>query len=382
MLKDGMQGYLCYLDEHQTYLSQLPLEELNGPTLVKGGAGTGKTALAVARLRFLAQQPEMGRGPALYLCYNRMLRESVVQALKWQYGGRYPWERMDVQTVHEWCGRYLDEIQATTKPWQIDRKFEQACRSRDPRTVTLVKDEINNYLRPLGLTNLTSYISLERRGASAPLEAARRREVWEAYERFRMDRSVIEFDDLPALALEKIAADQAFLPYRALVIDEGQDFSPIMIRLARALVGGEDRRLFVLADIAQSVYPSGFFWSQRELGARGRQVRFLRSSYRNTAQVQSAARSLYKSDAEIGVEVRETNAAERNGPEPCLEVYFTEEHERNGLTTTIARCLETAEAAPEQIAVLAYSQAVLKAAAADMEAHGLPVRLVDRDHRS
>jgi superfamily I DNA/RNA helicase len=382
MLKDGMASYVSFLDEHQRDLAELSIHELNGPTLVKGGAGTGKTALAIARLRYLAQEPEMGYGRVLYLCFNRMLRMHVDAALRWQYGGRYPWEHIDVQTVHEWCGRYLGDTQVTSKPWEIRHKMARACGTRSAETIERFSEELNAFLRPLGVEDLTSYIKLERRGAGASLDAKRREEVWIAYERYKQDRSIVEYDDLPVLALERLGADRSFIPYRAVVVDEGQDFSPVMIRLAKALVGGDERRLFVLADIAQSIYPSGFYWSQREIGVRGRQVKFLRSSYRNTTEVQALARSLYSSDAEIRGEVAETNDAQRHGAIPRLFVASTENEEREFFAGSLAHLLESGEARPEQIAVLAYSIAVLREAERSLQQRGVPTQLVSGGQRS
>ncbi|MGN6813525.1 MAG: hypothetical protein ACTHMP_21865, partial [Thermomicrobiales bacterium] len=72
MLAQGVERYLAYLDPEQQWLVNL---NVRGLLLVKGGAGTGKTAVAVHRLLALARQPALpgaGAERVLYLCYNRL----------------------------------------------------------------------------------------------------------------------------------------------------------------------------------------------------------------------------------------------------------------------------------------------------------------------
>jgi hypothetical protein len=54
MLDNGVGRYLTYLDDDQRRLAELRVSSL---LLVKGGAGTGKTAVAIHRLLNLARQP-------------------------------------------------------------------------------------------------------------------------------------------------------------------------------------------------------------------------------------------------------------------------------------------------------------------------------------
>lgn len=398
MIEHGMAAYLAYLDEHQAYLAELDITQLRGPTLIKGGAGTGKTALAIARLRYLAARPEMGYGPALYLCYNRTLREAVVQILDAQYGGRYPRDQIEVESIYAWCRRYLQgrgvAVRIEEAEYFLNNKVRHALTSDqlpltpgDGRRVERIADEIRYVLRPNGFTSVEPYLQLERKGMKFSVGQEERRAIWAIYQQVCADRSKVEFADLPQLALEQLQADSGFVPYRGVVIDEGQDFSPVAIRLAKALVGGDSRRLFVLADTAQSIYPSGFVWAQRELGSHGGQVRPLLKRYRSTEQIQRVA-SCFEARDERDPQ-RGSNAVYRrvrSGPVPELLVHFTEEDEDSALLECIRLDLSGSKGDgsrwwPDQIAVLAPQWRVLERLTLRLREAGLPVDLLDRQLR-
>lgn len=77
MLADGVARYLTFLDDEQRRLVDL---RSTGLLLVKGGAGTGKTAVAIHRVLKIAKQPTLlGPSRVLYLCFNNLLARVVHQ---------------------------------------------------------------------------------------------------------------------------------------------------------------------------------------------------------------------------------------------------------------------------------------------------------------
>jgi UvrD/REP helicase N-terminal domain len=106
-LAGGMRSFLAFLSPEQRRLVNYDLAARKGVTLVKGGAGTGKTAIAIGRVAFLASQPEIGRAGVLYLCYNRVLVNVVRDVLDHEFGGRYPHGFIHAKTLHEWAWDFL-----------------------------------------------------------------------------------------------------------------------------------------------------------------------------------------------------------------------------------------------------------------------------------
>jgi superfamily I DNA/RNA helicase len=397
MLARGMAGYLAHLDGDQTYLARTQIAERKGLTLVKGGAGTGKTALAVTRVGYLAQFPEMGYGRALYLCYNQVLAETVAHILDTQFGGRYPREQIEVARVVQWSRRYLEQrhtpLSIRTEPeWLSNKVGRVLVRHPELReqtgglSIRDIVNEIRYVLRPNGFTLLDEYLGVERRGMKVQLKRQQRAAIWSVYAMLpQVADGQVELDDLPALALASLEADEAFTPYRAVVVDEAQDFTPVMVRLAKALVRGDERRLFFLADVSQSIYPSGFYWAQRELKTRGGQVTYLRTTYRTTREVDALARALYDgaTDEEIRRDIGEMYPPLRSGPLPVLAVHASPAEEAEWIAAAVRRDLDGADGEPawrpEQIAVLAQTHAVLERIADALVRAGIPLPQRERD---
>ncbi|HSH78983.1 MAG TPA: UvrD-helicase domain-containing protein [Herpetosiphonaceae bacterium] len=108
MVNEGVARYLTYLDNEQRLIAELNVKDL---LLVKGGAGTGKTAVALHRVLALAAKPTLpgfAAANVLYLCYNNLLAKVARQLLEGLYGGPLP-ETVQVQTFHTWCLEFLQQ---------------------------------------------------------------------------------------------------------------------------------------------------------------------------------------------------------------------------------------------------------------------------------
>ena len=345
MIAHGLEHYLSSLDESQAGFARVPIVGREGPVVVRGGAGTGKTAVAIARLKYLAERPEMGFRQALYLCFSNTLKKAVAELAAWHYGGQYPKNDVVVQTFHGFCTWYLsqrsltDTVERPAPSWpgvepegqypvrlvnEVLRGFDPTRRERvsaglgdavgDP--AEFIAAEIMNVLWPSGAGNRDEYLELERKGMGTSLRRSGREAVWEVFEALRETRDGRKwaFPELVEAALATIQADKAFLPYRGVVVDEAQDCGRTMVRLAKALVGGDERRLFFVVDPNQGIFPNGFQWAVREIQPRGRQVSVLRRAYRNTEEIQEAAAPLLADDDPALA----AQPSARHGPRPFL----------------------------------------------------------------
>ena len=93
------------------------------------------------------------------------------------------------------------------------------------------------------------------------------------------------------MAEECVAKGSVGLTYDAVVIDEAQDLDPSALRLLVRLCD-KPNRIFITADANQSIYGSGFTWSDvhEHLRLQGRTT-ILRVNYRSTREIGEAAQS-------------------------------------------------------------------------------------------
>lgn len=385
MLSGGMSRYLAVLDETQQWYATFDYRERKGLTFLKGGAGTGKTAIAIHRALWFHQQPEMGRAGVQYLCYNNALARAVSQTLNAMNGGQGP-DQIRVSTFHGWSSNYLRErgLEPRQAPEHWVAGFIRKHLERlDPAElrgleVRVIADEIGAIKR-FGLQSREEYLELDRTGMGFGLRQNQRHLIWQLFELVRYEATgYADYDDYPALALRAIEEDADFPGYRAVIVDEAQDCSPVMARLAIAMVRGDDRRLMVLADPAQGIYPNGFRLARREFAPRGAQNITLRKPYRTTREVFQLAASLYRDTPETADDLKELNPPERQGPRPVIEVCSSVAEAESTLTTLVGSLLAEGRE-PAEIGVLVTSREQRSRVANLLGAAGLPVREVDPD---
>ncbi len=208
MVAAGIERYLTHLDSEQQALVNLNVKDL---LLVKGGAGTGKTAVAIHRLKRLADQPlvpGIGAEGVLYLCFSNPLARAVTQLLEALYGGVLP-PAIRVSTFHSFCGIYLrNEEGPTVKDDACQQEVYKAFGRLAPehraalgdRDGSFADEEIVQVIKHNGLTDRDQYLQFERKGRGSSIKRPAREAIWEIHERAREEEArlgICRFCDLP-----------------------------------------------------------------------------------------------------------------------------------------------------------------------------------------
>jgi superfamily I DNA/RNA helicase len=391
IVEQGIARYLAYLDEEQKRIAEL---HASGLLLVKGGAGTGKTAVAIHRALWLAQQPSLnGLGPSrvLYLCFNRALAtaaEQIVRALS--HGARA--EHLEVRTIHAWCLGLINEVQG---PLRVDKASVDAVRQRTfrefgrltadqraalaPHLGPFVYEEIERVIKVNGLADRAAYQNFNRRGRKIGLKQPARDAIWDIYEavqNWQQETANLTWNDVPVRALKMLEEADELPRYRAVVIDEGQDCTPVMVRLARLLMGPSGQ-LTILADPAQEIYDCGFQWTQRELRTRGGNTRWLRKTYRTTREIFDLARPLLEDEPDLADDLAQLTPPERRGDRPVALVCVDAAELQQEIIERVVAATVTRPA--NQIGVVASNHLQLGAVATGLRARGIRHQLCGRE---
>ncbi len=386
ILANGPVSYLTYLDPEQKALVNL---KLDGLLLVKGGAGTGKTAVAIHRTLALAHQPGLfGPNRVLYLCYNTLLARVVSQLIRTLAGGT-PSSGVEVRTFHSWCGDFLrkiddavptvDEKGCENAVYRAFGQLSQEQRARlNGRDGRFANEEIVQVIKHNGLNTYEEYRNFDRKGRGSKLEQTAREVIWQVHERaagYEKEKDICRYCDLPLQALTRLKENNQPPEYRAIVIDEGQDCSPVMIRLARRLLSETSNQLTVFADPAQAIYECGFQWTQQELKPRSQNIRWLRKTYRTTRQIYHLSRGLLDGNDDLQEDLKQLRPPERSGPRP----HFVIASEAGELSRELVdRIIEETQARPaNQIGVLAANRDALSVLEENLRRRGVPTRLVE-----
>ena len=391
----------------------------NGPMRVSGGAGTGKTVIAVHRAVELAKRDKAdGQEPRILLTtYTRNLADDLRRQVA-QLEPRLPFtERLSESGV---MVSGLDRVarmilqQAGAKISPIAQEVIGQPRGRVltyPRenvwqeVLTLMGDELPEGLRsadfleseyelivlPQRVTTLKQYLRVRRPGRGVALDRSKRAAVWKAMERYRdrsADLGVTSFDEQLALAaawLDHEAALDTPRPFRHVLVDEAQDLTPAHLQLLRALVEPGPDDLFLAEDSHQRIYGKKITLSHYGIQVRGRSRRLTRN-YRTTRQNLDVAFGILDPGTYEDMEGQAEEhhyVSPRSGPEPLL-LHATDRADELSkaaelLTVWLEQDRDSEDSAPESIAILVRDRYQRDAVVNGLAQHGVEVRAVDRE---
>ena len=283
----------------------------DGPALVRGAAGTGKTVVALHRAavlarRFTGSSSSQGprRPPVLFTTFIQSLPpvfESLYRKLPNAVDGAVHFVSVDA-LAQQVCREAGDPPRLNLEA--ANRAFSAACDSvvhngsplhRSGVTRRYLREELTRVLKGRGIDSLDAYQAAEVPGRHVPFSTAMREQVWRLrteWDRRLAELGIEDFADVVLRALDFVRR-RSKPTYQAAVVDESQDLTLAGLQLIRALVNGpadDDRpdALFLAGDGAQKLYPGGFTLAEAGLDVRGRSVT-LRANYRNTPEIIRAA---------------------------------------------------------------------------------------------
>ena len=391
----------------------------NGPLRVSGGAGTGKTVIAVHRAVELAKRDKAGglEPRILLTTYTRNLADDLRRQIA-QLEPRLPFtEKLSepgvmVSGLDRVARMILQQAGARISP--IAQEVIGQPRGRVltyPRenvwqeVLTLMGDELPEGLRsadfleseyelivlPQRATTLKQYLRVRRPGRGVALDRSKRAAVWKAMERYRdrsADLGVTSFDEQLALAaawLDQEAGDGKPRPFRHVLVDEAQDLTPAHLQLLRALVEPGPDDLFLAEDSHQRIYGKKITLSHYGIQVRGRSRRLTRN-YRTTRQNLDVAFGILDPGTYEDMEGQAEEhhyVSPRSGPEPLLLHASDRADELSKaaelLTVWLEQDRDSEDSAPESIAILVRDRYQRDAVVNGLAQHGVEVRAVDRE---
>lgn len=382
---DQLEGYcegrikqlLLNLNEDQQSYVHI---RANGPVLIKGVAGSGKTTIGLYRANYLASQIEQSRqmfdedSSILLLTYTETLTRALHQLYVELYDA-LP-RSISVRSYKHWMleqlkknGIWLTEADRETRSKIVSQAQDKVAQlhSHDrvvaERPPAYLLDEIDQVIRARSLTTLQNYQAVERVGRGIGLDRVRHRPlVWDIYERYQKaldERNLFDWADLARLTLKHC---QPLPEYDVIIVDEAQDLPPCDLSLVTRLLPdySENRSLTLLADPAQSIYYRGIPWKEANINIQGR-TRILAMNYRNSKQILEAARHIVDGceDLKEEDELIRSNSSDRPGPKPIVASYTSTTQSNAFLGDEIIRLCQAGQYRPGDIAVIARSKNLL-----------------------
>lgn len=397
-----LRGFLLHLDEAQRRFVDWAL---SGPTLVKGGPGSGKSTVALYRVRALVEHAilhDEGMPEVLFTTYTNALT-NFSESLLWQLlgdplaleDGRLPFE-IRVTTVDKlvmWIARSsgrsfdmadrdaqreaLHYARTTLAPLTLEGlEMVLATGALQSLRDAYLLEEFEWIIEGQNCHTLEDYVVAERVGRGIPFNRSLREAVWQLYETYLsylQQQDLFTWGQLRQFALEQVQNGDFTRRWTYVVIDEAQDLTPVAIALC-VEVCRDPAGLFLTADANQSLYNRGFRWKNvhEQLRVQGR-TRILRRNYRSTRQIGVAAADIIQ-----GMSTSDDEAVEQEfvhaGALPVIYAADGTLDQAQWLAKQIWRAAQELRLPVNSAAVLVPRNALARNLAELLAEQGLPAR--------
>jgi superfamily I DNA/RNA helicase/mRNA-degrading endonuclease YafQ of YafQ-DinJ toxin-antitoxin module len=339
----------------------------NGPARVSGGAGTGKTVVALHRAVYLAEMSNNAR--VLLTTYSRPLVAHLEHGLD-RLAGTSSDVRRRIQVEH--LHRYALELAkdragfsfAPVTPSELSG-FIGAAMVEHPEikaSKEFLRAEFDAVIDYWGVKDWKTYRDIQRSGRGAALSSVRRKQIWPIFESVTQqmrEAGRMTFSDL-ADAARKIVEAKRHKFFQYVVADEVQDFGPREVQLLAALAPTSAHSHFFTGDVGQRIYRYPFSWLRAGVDIRGRAAR-LKVNYRTTHQIKCYAdRSLGAVISEESDQIEDRRAISLlSGPEPRVLNFASSQEEAFALAEWF-EALAKEGIQMREVAVFARTTAQLK----------------------
>lgn len=378
-----IEAWMAFLHPDQ---ARLVRRSFSGPSRIRGAAGTGKTVVALHRAAHLARTTG---GRVLVTTYVRTLPR-VLESLLHRMAPDVA-DRVDFRSVHSLA---VDLLSARGTPPRVDadaalRVFDEVWHEhgasgplgRVDAAPGYWREEVGAVLKGRGIVSFEEYATLPRTGRRRPLTREQRAAMWDVYVRYDQglrERGLLDWQDV-ILEAEASLRERPTSRYAAVVADEVQDLSCVMIRMLHALVGDRPDGLTLVGDGRQAIYPGGFTLAEAGVSVAGRAV-VLTTNYRTTAEIADFAARF--ADGEVpelegGDTVRDVADTPRHGPSPVHTVFPSRALHDRSLVDRVREIVGSARADGREVSlgdigVLALHHWHAREAADALAAAGIP----------
>ena len=356
-----LEGWRVFLHPDQR---RLAYRDYNGPAMVRGGAGTGKTVVAMHRAKYLADQIQ-ARGTArgdrvLVTTFTNSLAkdiESNLRTLCPEHLEASP-PRIEVINLDRWVSGFLRRKNYKRRIAyfgedrdRLDELWDEVFADHalpSGLTEAFVRSEWAQIIQAKGVADRRGYLKVSRAGRGTPLDRRKRAALWDVFEDYRMrmlSEGLAEPDDAYREAIEILQSEVPGLTYASAVVDEAQDMGEQAFRLVRAMMpqdeeDGDRNSIFIVGDAHQRIYARKASMSACGIHVRGRSRR-LRLNYRTTHEIRAWAVSVLEGvsvdDLDEGIDTLRGYVSVAHGAAPEMAPCSTEAEELSALLSWINR---------------------------------------------
>jgi mRNA-degrading endonuclease RelE of RelBE toxin-antitoxin system len=388
MLAAPMEQWRVFLHPSQRKLVE---RNWSGPVRVLGGAGTGKTVVAMHRARWLAKQLSDQPGARiLFTTYTRNLATDIRSNLI-KICSPQELQRLEVIHLDGWVMKFLQgqglpvrvfNDSARKACWDMAMAVADTSLGLERR---FYEEEWREVVLANGCRTLPDYIAARRIGRGSRLTRQNRVQIWPVFDALRTEfrqRGLWEPEEAKQAAADLLQEAGSGARYSSIVVDEAQDLDVASFKLLRALVGEQhDNDLFIVGDPHQRIYGKPVVLSRCGIEIRGRS-RKLRINYRTTEETRAWATAVLHGldfdDLDGGVDSTSDYRSLLHGDQPLIKQFVDPAEEQHFLAETL-RKLQQEQGTLASTCVTARTNSGVEKLNTALQREGFATRVINKD---
>lgn len=387
ILNEPLEKWRIFLHPSQQKLIE---RDWNGPVRVLGGAGTGKTVVAMHRAKWLAQDLfAKDKDQILFTTFTRNLAADIQENLS-KICTKDMMRRIEVVNLDRWVSVFLkkngydytiDYGHRTAPLWNKALDLVPADLDFD---LSFYREEWELVIQPQAITCFEEYIKASRVGRGTRLNRKTRKLVWTVFEEYRIllnEEGLREGADAMRDARLLLREKESNLPYCAIIVDEAQDMGTQAFKLLRQMIPKESQNdIFIVGDAHQRIYRHKVVLGQCGINIIGRGKK-LRVNYRTTDETQKWAVGLLKNvkidDLDGGLDDQKGYKSLLHGSSPKVKNFGTFQEEINYITKYLQKRVK--EGIPiKEICLVARTNNLLSQYQSAIQEKGFQTYLIKR----
>ncbi|WNR45138.1 UvrD-helicase domain-containing protein [Paenibacillus roseipurpureus] len=338
---------------------QLVKQNFNGPALIEGGPGTGKTVVAIHRAAYLSKHiyPASTGHRILFCTFSRKLASYIKDNLDQLILQNKLDNNVELKGVDQVLAALVHQYELTeaeVSPNEVNELLIQTYNELQPDfSLNFFKAEYADIILRYTITTLEEYLLISRQGMGAALNPAQRSKAWVFFDVFlqrKIERKIIDFEDRAALVCNAIKKGIIPPMYDSIIIDEAQDLSPIKIKALSLLTKSNRNNLFILSDQNQRIYTMANWRKDTRIDIVGRTFH-LNVNYRTTKQIREYADKQFIKTTMNQEHIKGYKSL-LNGPEPEVKHFNSKKLQYNYIIQLLKQYIKDLQIPPHEICII------------------------------
>lgn len=273
--------------------------DFKGSVKVTGGAGTGKTVVALHRLKYLTSlSTNNDHRKTVFTTFTNALTTNLktlskklnidptkmiiinIDALVKDLAEKYSLIEKTDRVLDMYNGKKSQDIWEEILENSLS-EFDSTFIAQEYQQVILLND----------IKNLDQYLKTSRIGRSKPISRKQKMEIWGLIEKYTEQKKQQNYFDRSELfnLVTNHCDELDTKPFRYVIADEIQDLSNVELRFLRSLTEPKNNDLFLVGDPYQTIYTRKINFTAAGISIRGNRSKHLRINYRTSEEIKRLA---------------------------------------------------------------------------------------------